>query len=52
MRIIEGEHIDPVLWSELVKQSPVATWFQTREAYLFFDDLSFFEAFAIAVESD
>lgn len=52
MRIIDGEHIDPVLWSELVKQSPMATWFQTREAYLFFKDLSFFEAFAIAIESD
>lgn len=52
MRIIEGEHIDPVLWSGLVKQSPVATWFQTREAYAFFESLSFLEAFAIAVESD
>lgn len=52
MRIIEGEHIDPVLWSDLVKQSPVATWFQTREAYAFFDGLSFLDAFAIAVESD
>ena len=52
MRIIEGEHIDPVLWSELVEQSPLATWFQTKEAYAFFEDLSFLEAFAIAVESD
>lgn len=52
MRIIEGEHIDPVLWSDLVKQSPLATWFQTQEAYAFFDDLSFLEAFAIAVESE
>ena len=52
MRIIDGEHIDPVLWSELVNQSPMATWFQTREAYMFFNDLSFLEAFAIAVESD
>ena len=52
MRIIDGEHIDPLLWSELVEQSPMATWFQTREAYLFFDDLSFLEAFAVAVESD
>lgn len=51
MRIIEGEHIDPVLWSDLVKQSPLATWFQTREGYAFFDDLSFLDAFAIAVES-
>lgn len=52
MRIIEGKHIDPVLWSDLVKQSPSATWFQTREGYAFFDDLSFLEAFAIAVESE
>ena len=52
MRIIDGEHIDPVLWTELVKQSPLATWFQTREAYMFFDGLSFLEAFAIAVESE
>ena len=52
MRIIEGEHIDPLLWSDLVKQSPLATWFQTQEAYAFFDDLSFLEAFAIAVESE
>ena len=52
MRIIEGKHIDPVLWSVLEKQSPVATWFQTREAYAFFDDLSFLEAFSIAVESE
>ena len=52
MRIIDGEHIDPVMWSELVKQSPMATWFQTREAYMFFKDLSFFDAFAIAIESD
>lgn len=52
MRIIEGEHIDSVLWSELVEQSPLATWFQTKEAYVFFEDLSFLEAFAIAVESD
>lgn len=52
MRIIEGEHVDPVMWSELVKKSPLATWFQTREAYMFFDDLSFLEAFAIALESD
>ena len=52
MRIIEGKSIDSALWSELVKQSSLATWFQTQEAYAFFDDLSFLEAFAIAVESE
>ncbi len=52
MRIIEGNDIDSGLWSKLVKQSSVATWFQTQEAYAFFDSLSFLEAFAYAVESD
>ena len=52
MRIIEGNDIDSGLWSKLVKQSLVATWFQTQEAYAFFDSLSFLEAFAYAVESD
>lgn len=52
MRIIEGNDIDSRLWSKLVKQSSVATWFQTQEAYAFFDSLSFLEAFAYAVESD
>ncbi len=52
MRIIEGKGIDPLLWSELVKHSPVATWFQTKEAFDFFENLSFLEAFAFAVESN
>ena len=51
MRIIEGINIDSVSWADLVKRSPVATWFQTREAFEFFESLSFMEAFAVAVES-
>lgn len=39
-------------WASLVQISPVASWFQTPEAYRFFDSLSFLEAFCIAVESD
>lgn len=39
-------------WEELIKSSPVATWFQTREAFDFFDSLSFMEAFVVAVESE
>lgn len=50
MKIIDGEHIDPILWADLVKKSPVATWFQTQEAYGFYDSLSFLEAFALGVE--
>lgn len=39
-------------WASLVQISPVASWFQTPEAYCFFDSLSFLEAFCVAVESD
>ena len=52
MNVVEGAHIDSQDWSILVKRSPVATWFQTQEAYAFFDNLSFLEAFAYAVEAD
>lgn len=52
MRIVEGNHIDPKAWSELVKCSPVATWFQTQEAFAFFGSLLFLEAFAYAVETE
>lgn len=50
MNILEGAHINPIDWSNLEKSSPVATWFQTQEAYMFFDSLSFLDAFAYAVE--
>lgn len=52
VRIIEDNHIDTKAWADLVKDSPVATWFQTQEAYDFFDSLSFVEAFVVAVESE
>ena len=52
MNILESTHINPHDWSNLAKNSPVATWFQTQEAYAFFDSLSFLEAFAYAVESE
>lgn len=52
MNIIEGVHIHPQDWSSLVKSSPVVTWFQTQEAYVFFDSLLFLEAFAYAVKAD
>ena len=35
----------------MVKLSPVATWFQTREAYDFFKSLSFLETVVVAVEN-
>lgn len=52
MDIVEGSHIDIKAWTDLVSRSPVATWFQTHEAYTFFGSLSFLEAFAYAVEEE
>lgn len=51
-RIIGVDEIQKDAWSDLVKSSPVATWFQTKEAYDFFSSLSFLEAFAIGVETE
>lgn len=50
MNIVEGSRIDIKAWEDLVHRSPVATWFQTNEAYAFYDSLSFLKAFAYAVE--
>lgn len=44
--------IDQSQWDALVKTSPTATWFQTREAFSFFDKLSFMEVIVVAVETD
>lgn len=52
MKILEGNDIDQHSWDELVKHSPVTTWFQTKEAFDFFDSLPFLRAFAYAVESE
>ena len=51
-RVIEIHDIAIPEWDALVGTSAVATWFQTKEAYDFFDGLSFLEAFALGVESD
>jgi len=41
--------IDTSAWEKLLKESPVASWFQSDEAYCFFDSLSFMETFVVAV---
>ena len=51
MNIIRENNINQTAWAALVEASPVATWFQTREAFGFFQSLSFMEAFAFAVEN-
>ena len=50
--VFSANDINQDQWRDLVKTSPVATWFQTEEAFAFFDRLSFLEAFVVAVESD
>lgn len=44
--------IDASQWDFLVNVSPVSSWFQTREAYQFFDSLSFMEAFVVSVSEN
>ena len=51
-KVVEVKDIVPSKWEALARTSSVATWFQTKEAYDFFDSLSFLEAFAFGVEDD
>lgn len=51
-KIVEIKEIDSKAWENLLSTSPVATWFQTREAYEFYNSLPFFEAFALGIEDD
>lgn len=50
--IFKNNDIDQFQWDALIKTAPTATWFQTREAFDFFDSLFFLEAFVVAIESD
>ena len=43
--------VDVGAWNALADESPVASWFQTPEAYDFFAGLSFLEAFVVAVKN-
>ena len=50
--LTQYSQIDSAAWDELLRNSPVASWFQTPEAYRFFDSLSFMDAFVVAVTDD
>lgn len=52
MNILQENNINQAAWEALAKASPVDTWFQTEEAFGFFQSLSFMEAFAVALEAD
>lgn len=51
-KIVDNRDINEVAWASLTQSSFVASWFQTKEAFDFFDGLSFLEAFACGVENN
>ena len=49
--ILSYEEIDREEWSRLVRTSATGTWFQTPEAYCFYESMpEFFRPFVVAVE--
>ncbi len=49
--ILKYEEIDREEWSRLVRTSATGTWFQTPEAYCFYESMpEFFRPFVVAVE--
>ena len=52
VKILTYHEIDQQQWSELVQSSPYATWFQTDEAYRFYQSVSDMQAFAYGVTED
>lgn len=52
IQLLTYHDIDPQQWSELVQSSPTATWFQTNEAYRFYQSVSGMQAFAYGVSEE
>ena len=50
--LYSGEEISGSRWGELAGLSSTASWFQTQEAYHFFQSVSFLTAFALGIERD
>ena len=51
-KVVEIQEIELDSWDGLLKFSPVSTWFQSPEAFRFFNSLSFMEAFAFGVKNE
>ena len=49
IQILTYDQIDQLQWQELVQSSPVTTWFQTDEAYRFYQSVGDMQAFAVGV---
>ena len=52
IKILTYDQIDQLQWQELVQSSPVTTWFQTDEAYRFYQSVGDMQAFAYGVSED
>lgn len=52
MQIIGIRELNVASWNALAERSSVASWFQTKEAYDFFNSLSFLDEFVVAVENE
>ena len=52
INILTYDQIDQQQWQELVQGSPVATWFQTDEAYRFYQSVGGMQAFAYGVSEE
>ena len=49
IKLLTYHDIDQQQWRELIQSSPVATWFQTDEAYRFYQSVGGMQAFAVGV---
>ena len=52
IKILTYHEIDQKQWQELVQSSAVATWFQTDEAYRFYQSVGGMQAFAYGVAEE
>ena len=52
IQILTYDQIEQLQWQELVQSSPVATWFQTDEAYRFYQSVGGMRAFAYGVSEE
>ena len=52
IKVLTYHEIDQQQWQELIQRSAVATWFQTNEAYRFYQSVSGMQAFAYGVAEE
>lgn len=52
INILQYSDIDKQQWQQLIERSPYATWFQTDEAYRFYQSVGDMQAFAYGVFED